>query len=830
MFVKHNIQLGSVEQTTANTTTWPRGLSRRADMSAGSPDNNGNTVDELVDSLVQEIDNELIHTLEEVEEGDSRGKEGRYQLPLQDIGEETLDMIVNYNTRANSDVQVLATEGQTDLQVWSDEGQSDDDSSVVINRVLPSLEEDTTHISDTDTNITDVEYSPLIKLDDPNIDKQVDEVAQTVERIQKQNDSFHSNKSLQDSNGEELYGIGIIDLPPLPEKTPMFRNSSLAQILDTSLENDVSTSDIREKNIPPKDFLSVWHMQDTTTSPALSHNSQFTKYTNSTMTSSPPSTTSPRNSAIFNFKPRVVSQSKIYYPRSNASSRVTSGIYSMVTTESIKQELEDNNRHMFVPHHEYELANTINLQDEKNISNDLIHVNLNDDEEEGDELGFSFDDLFNKLDNLGNDTLESQDSVIPDKPMETLLPVLSRETTPEAPAHIEARHVASPFKIKNSNKVDEKEEVIERQQSIVSIQDEEEIEDEAEVGEEDSDEEEILKDSGVFYINVLNLQGFKIEGYKHRNAKFYLEFKQGGKVIHTTPYTPVSNDSTIKISKEFSFIINDEFKSFGNNKLTINLKVQYDKISKQTVEVVKKVAVKKRFPFGKTRYVYQKSFVDKPVELDSWSNIIDIQGRFGSCEVDMSDSMLQKVEFHNAKHKLTLMNKIPNSLSHAGALNVEMLYIPRKNNDECIPSQMSKVSKIVSKHLYQMSLHNDGYMLQEGGDVMEGTMQRRYFRLDGTTLLACHEMTHNPLISINLLNLKHISSSFQNGERNFTDFTDIVLYGDHIKLQFFDGETITLTTDTNGGDSLDEWNHVLQEVVSLNVSHQPWVQSMCNGI
>lgn len=793
-------------------------------MSAGignSSISSGN-VDEMVDSLVQEIDNELmIHTLEDADEGDQHGKDQRqYQLPLQDIGEETLDMIVNYNTRVNSDLPHEAND---------DDSESDGNSSVLISRMLPELE-------DVDMDISDVEFSPLKRLGDPNIERQVDEIASSIEQIQDK--SLDSNTSLQDNkNGEEeLHGIGIINLPPLPEKTPMFRNSSLAQLVDNSFEKDVTPKPEIYENIIPKDFLSVWHMQDTISSPAISHNSQFTKYTtNSTMTSSPPSTSSPRNSAIFKFKPRVVSQSKIYYPRSNVSSRVTSGIYSMITTDSIKQELEDNhsntnnNHHqIFVPYHEYELANTVNLQEVNKTAKDLIHINLNDDAVDGndteskfeDDLGFSFDDLFNKLDSLGNDTLESEYSMLSNKPVEPPLPQLTREVTPEsAPAQVEARHVSSPFKIKQPNKVGVEEEIIERQPSIVSIQDEEEM----------IDAHEMLKDCGVFYINVLNLQGFKIEGYKHRNAKFCLEFKQGGKLIHTTPYKPVSDGPGVSVNKEFSFIVNDEFKSFGNNKLTVNLKVQYDKILKQPIEVVKKVAVKRRFPFSKTRYVYEKTFVDKPVEMDSWSNIIDPHGRFGICEVDMSDSMLQDVEFSNGKRSLKLINNFAKGVSDlfdVGTLNVEMLYVPRKNNDECIPLQLHKVTKIVAKHLYQMNLHNEGYLLQEGGDVMEGTLQRRYFCLDGTTLMACHEMTQTPLISINLLNVNRISSSFQAGERVFTDFTDVVLFGDHIKLQFFDGETITLTADTANGDSLDQWSRVLQEVVSLNVSHQPWVESM----
>ncbi|CAL9734541.1 hypothetical protein MOSE0_F01530 [Monosporozyma servazzii] len=802
-------------------------------MSAGignSSISSGN-VDEMVDSLVQEIDNELmIHTLEDVDEGDQHGKDQRqYQLPLQDIGEETLDMIVNYNTRVNSDLPHGAND---------DDSQSDGNSSVLISRMLPELE-------DADMDISDVEFSPLKRLGDPNIERQVDEIASSIEQIQDK--SLDSNTSLQDNKYGEEELHGMINLPPLPERTPMFRNSSLAQLVDNSFEKDVTPKPEIYENITPKDFLSVWHMQDTISSPAISHNSQFTKYTNSTMTSSPPSTSSPRNSAIFKFKPRVVSQSKIYYPRSNVSSRVTSGIYSMITTDSIKQELEDNhsntnnNHHqIFVPYHEYELANTINLQEVNRTAKDLIYANLNDDADANDDkeskfeddLGFSFDDLFNKLDSLGNDTLGSEYSMLSNKPVEPTLPQLTREVTPEAaPAQVEARHVSSPFKIKQPNKVEIKEEIIERQPSIVSIQDEEEIIERQPIQDEEEmiDANEMLKDCGVFYINVLNLQGFKIEGYKHRNAKFCLEFKQGSKLIHTTPYKPVSDGPGVSVNKEFSFIVNDEFKSFGNNKLTVNLKVQYDKILKQPIEVVKKVAVKRRFPFSKTRYVYEKTFVDKPVEMDPWSNIIDPHGRFGICEVDMSDSMLQDVEFSNGKRSLKLVNTFSKGVSKpfdVGTLNVEMLYVPRKNNDECIPLQLHKVTKIVAKHLYQMNLHHEGYLLQEGGDVMEGTLQRRYFCLDGTTLMACHEMTQTPLISINLLNVSRISSSLQAGERIFTDFTDVVLFGDHIKLQFFDGETITLTADTADGDSLDRWNRVLQEVVSLNVSHQPWVESM----
>lgn len=791
-------------------------------MSANSPDNN-NTVDEMVDSLVQEIDNELIHTLEDAKEDptDQVVNKHDFQLALQDIGEETMDMIVNYNTQVNSDMLTLNNIGDND----DDDSETHSNDSVVVNRVSPSLEEDITRTSDSDDlNISDVAFSPLKRLEDSNLPQQ-DNIAVN----HTSNNSHSSNES--STQEEELYGIGIINLPPLPERKPMFRNSSLAKILDNSLDKESTPG--ASHNTPPKDFLSVWHSQEPMSSPTISHNSQFTKYTNSTMTSSPPTTTSSRNSAIFKFKPRVISQSKIYQPSSNVSSRVTSGIYSMITTDSIEQELE-NNQTLFVPYHDHELANTVNLQLPKNKPK-LIDVNSEDvsvlDEEFNleNELGFSFDDLFKKLDNIGNDTVESECIVIPDEPVESeTLRVLTREVTPEAP--IVRRHVSSPFKIRTPKKSSE--EVVKETTSIISI--EEDIVDETTESEEgDNDEKEILKDEGVFYINVLNLENFKIDGSKHRHAKFALEFKQGNKTIHTTPYKTINHERNVTISKEFGFIINDEFKSFGNNKISINLKVQYDKISKQTIEVVKKVAVKKKFPFGKTRYVYEKSFIDKPVEMDVWSNFMDGNGRFGVCEMEVDGSMLEKMEFDNVKNGLPLVNEFSKGISdpyEVGTLNVEMLYVSRKTNDECIPLQFNKVEKIISKHLHQMDLHKEGYMLQEGGDIIEGTIQRRYFQLHGTTLWACHEMTQHPLISINLLNVDKITSSSQVGDRNFTNFTDIVLFGDHIKLQFFDGEAITLTADTNDNGVLDEWCHTLQEIVSLNVSHQPWVERICSRI
>lgn len=64
------------------------------------------------------------------------------------------------------------------------------------------------------------------------------------------------------------------------------------------------------------------------------------------------------------------------------------------------------------------------------------------------------------------------------------------------------------------------------------------------------------------------------------------------------------------------------------------------------------------------------------------------------------------------------------------------------------------------------------------------------------------------------------------GQRNFTDW---VLFNECFQLVFDDGERITFNAECSNEEKSD-WYNKLQEVVELNVFHQPWVKKYCEKL
>ena len=817
---------------------------------------NSSTVDEIVDSLVKEIDNELIHTIEYVTIKDENTKQV-YQIPLQDIGEETMDMIVTYNTRINSGFSMSSSSSLSEDQdgkanyCYNIESENKKIMGNIQNVVKTSSSPDLQNSSyiDSDMDISGVEFSPL-KRDNliSSKDPQASTLQQQINGVEQNNKATpRITNNSEPSDSEEFRGIGISHLTPSSEVEPVFQNSSLSNILDNSIHSNTHKIS-QNMDIKPKNFLSVWHSQEednfvaSTVSPALSNNSQFTRYTNSTMVSTPPMTVSPQNTATFKFKPRIVSQSKIYYPRINTGSRVSSGSYSMFSSEYAVQADNEAINPINAPVGNKYLAEEQRVPSSFSITSvdENVSSNENTNIETYLDLDLDFTDILSKLEHLGEDSLIEDPIIISDEDNDTKAvqhtidqtPVLVKNITPESGTPLERNHIPSPFKIRNQvNKESIKE------PSMSPMKQEDHI-----VLDDDTKNDNVgklcsvpLKDDGVIFLKINSIQNFIIDGAKQRNAQFSLDVKQGNKLLYTTKWRPVKNETVVPIMEDFSFILNEEFKLFGNNKLQFIVKLRYDRITKETIEVVKKIPKGKKFPFGKTKYVYRSSFVDRPVEKDPWSNITDTQGQFAVCDIILDELLLEESRFNKIGRDLKLINRFSNisvTPYTLKQLHIELLYVARSSNDETIPLQLNKVERIVEKYNYQNNLHLEGYLLQEGADVLSGSIQRRYFELNGSTLVACHESTKNPIITINLLNVEKITCSYddnkeqEQGERNFTNLTDIILFGEYIRLHFFDREIITFTTEVNEG-SLQQWYRTLHEVVALNASHQPWVKLIC---
>ena len=335
-----------------------------------------------------------------------------------------------------------------------------------------------------------------------------------------------------------------------------------------------------------------------------------------------------------------------------------------------------------------------------------------------------------------------------------------------------------------------------------------------------------LPDDGVIFLSINTIKNLGLRDVKEHNAEFSLEIKVGNKVIKTFNNL-VPTDGTFNISESIHIELQPEFRQYQS--LSFSLKCHYERdTGTQEVEIVEKVPVKQRFPFGKKKYTYKSTFVTQPKPSDPWDKIIKLDGSYGEAVLPLDRAALSEAENKSMSTVLNLNNawSKDRGVHSVGVIGVSLLWIPRNAAEETIPTTLRDVERVAEKYKYQKAITKEGYLMQEGADH-PGEPCRRYFMLNGTQLIGCHEVTLVPEIDINLLQAENViyggSVSGESGKRNFTNFTNLILLGSNIKLVFRDGEIINLYVESEEVEKND-WFLKLREVVHLNAYHQPWVK------
>ncbi|CAI4950016.1 CRE_collapsed_G0031420.mRNA.1.CDS.1 [Saccharomyces cerevisiae] len=372
--------------------------------------------------------------------------------------------------------------------------------------------------------------------------------------------------------------------------------------------------------------------------------------------------------------------------------------------------------------------------------------------------------------------------------------------------------------------------------------------------EEPQDVEQEFPEMGTLYLSIKAISTLALYGTKSHRATYAIVFDNGENVVQT-PWESLPYDGNIRINKEFELPIDFKGKAETSSasserdsykKCVITLKCKYEKPRYELVEIVDKVPVGKSF-FGKTKYKFEKKYVQKKPKQDEWDYLFAQDGSFARCEIEINEEFLKNVAFNTSHMHYNMINKwsriadkihgskrlyeLPRKAPHkVASLDVEACFLERTSAFEQFPKQFSLVNKIVSKYKLQQNIYKEGYLLQDGGDL-KGKIENRFFKLHGSQLSGYHEISRKAKIDINLLKVTKVLrnediQADNGGQRNFTDW---VLFNECFQLVFDDGERITFNAECSNEEKSD-WYNKLQEVVELNVFHQPWVKKYCEKL
>ncbi|CAR24091.1 Bud4p [Lachancea thermotolerans CBS 6340] len=429
---------------------------------------------------------------------------------------------------------------------------------------------------------------------------------------------------------------------------------------------------------------------------------------------------------------------------------------------------------------------------------------------------------------------------------------------PHTPSPIKASHIDSPFKIVRArklinNKVISPDSIAKTELSTEAASSEHDVSisgsNKTVVNEEREKESlftadpALLEDLGKFYIFVKSIQKLRLEDIERHSPEVSLELDNGTHIVQT-PWQPLKKEG-IQVKQEFELIMKNE--ELGTtSQLVITVKCRYKRPQAELVEVIERIPIKKKVPFGKTKYTTNKKYVQKKLDFDAWDLKFAQDGSFARCTVPLRSDVLKQTSYTQKSYRFSLYNEwerqknpsqqqaklceLPRKPAYeVGEVTLEMCFLPRTSKHEKFPKTLKLAQDVVDKYNEQQRINFQGYLWQEGGDI-DCLLQKRYFVLKGTQLVAHHEITKKPQALINLLKVVSVVGEGKITEDNIKkvrNFTDIVLFSECFKLIFENGEVINL--DAESAELKSKWTELLTRVVELNKFHQPWVKHFSNN-
>lgn len=340
-----------------------------------------------------------------------------------------------------------------------------------------------------------------------------------------------------------------------------------------------------------------------------------------------------------------------------------------------------------------------------------------------------------------------------------------------------------------------------------------------------------VEERGKLFFRVQGLDSVSIPELADRNVNINLTLDNGVHCIKTPNYQLKGREVTI--GKEFELTASDSLQFI----LTMKATYEPPKASYKEVKERKVVKSKNRLGrlFGSREIITTTKYVPQEVE-DPLDGIFATDGSFARCYVDLEQYEYQ-ITGQACNFKLTCFNewahykeggerrlKRPYPIAE---LQVKMLFIPRTEDYEILPMSIKSAYESLDDLKLERRFSLEGYMHQEGGDCE--TWKRRFFRLEGTSLVAHSEYLHKTRARINLGKVVEViyvdKENAGRNKNNYRDFSDILLMENAFKIRFVNGETINFGAPTPTEKIL--WLKTIQEIVYRNkFRRQPWVRLM----
>lgn len=343
-------------------------------------------------------------------------------------------------------------------------------------------------------------------------------------------------------------------------------------------------------------------------------------------------------------------------------------------------------------------------------------------------------------------------------------------------------------------------------------------------------EEPGLPDRGRLFFRVVGLKNVELRDPKSKDAEFTITLDNGVHCIKTAPYK--LNQANVMVGKEFELTVLDLLQ------FILTLKMAYTKPRARLVEVKQNKTVKAKGRLlrllGSKETVTTTKLVNEPVD-DPWATKFAADGLFARCYVDL-DQYEHLVTGCAANFNLNCFNEWETVKDadgewakaapyQIGQLEVRMLFVPRTDAHEVLPLLMRQAYELIA--LLQADLRNtcEGYMYQEGCDC--DVLKRRFFKLQGTLLIAHLEFSHKTRAKINLLKVvavKYVDKENVRTEQ-FRNFTEVMLLEHAFQIKFANGETIDFGATTDAEKM--RWIELIETIIAKNkFRRQPWVKTM----
>lgn len=340
-----------------------------------------------------------------------------------------------------------------------------------------------------------------------------------------------------------------------------------------------------------------------------------------------------------------------------------------------------------------------------------------------------------------------------------------------------------------------------------------------------------LLEKGKLFLRVMGLKNVKLPDLNERNMSFNITLDNGVHCVKTPDYTS-NGTANVPIGKEFELTVNHALQ------FILTLKASYDKPKDTLVEVKERRVVqpKKRISrlFGSKEVITTTKFVPKEA-TDSWKNLFAVDGLFARCYVDL-EQYLTQVSGTARNFNLTCFNEwatIPGSQGKlrepysVAQLEVKMLFVPRTEPYEILPLSIKAAYECLDEIKKEHFTEVEGYLHQEGGDC--DSWKKRWFKLQGTSLVAHSEYSHKTRAKINLTKVTEVvyvdQENITRSSNNYRNFSDILLMEHAFKIRFADGEIIDFGAPNKQEKAV--WIQAIQEIVYRNKFRRlPWVNMM----